>query len=141
MAKGLWWSRDVLSKPDFDLLRDREDFKRTVERREEAKNRAITLSRPELTVLTPGDREVHGRPLTIALHGGGGNARGFRTYWSGALEQGIVLAFSTSSRPLASNSYSWDDEATAEKEIRDAYVQVQTRYSPDRDKTVLAGFS
>lgn len=140
---GLWWDEEGLKlETDLDPVRGRPDFKSFLAECNRLKLAAGAAASPELKVLTPDDyspREV--RALLIALHPRGEDFEDFTRLWRHALSKGVVVALPRSSQPFGSHSRCWDDLARSEKEVVDAYSQLNSSYKLDQEKLILSGFS
>ncbi len=142
LNEGLWWSNQAFSDfPEFDVLREREDFRRIVRRGEEAKSAVLAGPKPEMMVLPPARPESSVSPLLIAFHGRGANPTYIFPVLQPALAENIVLALPQSSQPLAANSFCWDEDIRAEKDAVDAYIHARTKYPTDPARIIVAGFS
>lgn len=92
--------------------------------------------------LTPDDyspREV--RALLIALHPRGEDFQDFTRLWRHALSKGVVVALPRSSQPFGSHSRCRDDLTRSEREVVDAYSQLNSSCKLDQEKIILSGFS
>jgi len=140
---GLWWDEEGLRlETDLDPLRGRPDFRSFLAECNRLKRAAGAVAKPELKVLTPDDyspRKV--RPLLIALHPRGEDFEDFTRLWRHALSKGVLVAFPRSSQPFGSHSRSWDDLARSEREVVDAYSQLNGIYKVDQEKIIVSGFS
>jgi predicted esterase len=138
---GLWFSETQLRQdPDVKSLQGQPEFERlaaiSLERAAEAQAKA----RPELVILEPAERTTS-CPLLIALHGNNSNAQAMVSSWQPLVSQGWLVALPQSSQVGGIDSYVWNDQARAEREIREHDAALRGRYAIDRAKTLIAGFS
>ncbi|MBA4364706.1 MAG: hypothetical protein C0398_01700 [Coprothermobacter sp.] len=140
---GAWWSPKILEgENDLDPLRNREEFKRIMERCREIFERKQRESRPERLVFYPDKfdpEEKH--PLLVALHRGGDNAEEFCRYWKHVLKRGYILLVPQSSQLYGPDAYCWSDWEKAKKEVIDHIIEIKEKHNLIEDSIVVAGAS
>jgi dienelactone hydrolase len=82
-----------------------------------------------------------GCPLFLALHGNGSNARLTLAGWRPVLAAGWLLAVPQSSQGVSMDSYVWNDQEIAQREVAEHYATVTAKHTVDTGRAVLAGFS
>jgi predicted esterase len=141
--RGLWWSEEALKlETDLDPIRSRSEFRTFLAECNRLKQAAGTIAKTQLIVLTPTNyfpEKVW--PLLIALHPRGEDFEEFTQLWSQALSKGVLVALPRSSQPFSSHSRCWDDLARSEREVVDAYLQLNSRYKINQERIILSGFS
>jgi dienelactone hydrolase len=140
---GIWWpDQALLMEPDLEPLQSRPEFKAIVGESQRLKQRALSVAKPGVMVLTPRNfSPEESYSLIIALTPRVGHPGEFAEHWTGALNQGFLLAVPHSSQPISSEEYCWDDPERSERDIAWAYRQVQDKYKIDPAKVIVAGFS
>ena len=118
-------------------------FGRVVARLAERYEADAAAARPDLLIRAPaGEPGPDGRPLLVALHGNNSNARETARQWSSAVAAGWVLAVPQSSEIGTSpDAYTWNDRASAKREIDAHIARAGELHHIDRRRIVLAGFS
>lgn len=141
--RGLWWSEEALKlETDLDPVRNRPEFRTFLAECNRLKRAAGNTAKPELIVLTPTNYSPGKvQPLMIALHPRGEDFEDFTRLWRQARSKGVLVAIPRSSQPFGSHSRCWDDLARSEREVADAYSQVNRDYKIDQEKIILSGFS
>jgi len=136
---GLWdFERDVMAP--LKTHRGFQAFwKQNLARLEEAQSRATM----KLQVVTPvGYDPSRKYPLFLALHGGGENLEEFTPNWvSPRLQSQFITAYVQSSQVADMTGFHWQDEARTRRDLEAAYRDVIARYSVDRDRVLVGGFS
>jgi dienelactone hydrolase len=140
---SIWWpDQALLMEPDLEPLQSRHEFKAIVGESQRLKQRALLAAKPGVMVLTPRNFSPEERhSLVIALTPRVGHPGEFAEQWTGALNQGFLLAVPHSSQPISSEEYCWDDPERSEHDVAWAYEQVRDKYKIDPAKVILAGFS
>lgn len=140
---GVWWSPKILEgEKDLDPLRNREEFKKLVERCWKIFEEKQKESKPERLVFYPNkfDREKK-YPLFVALHWRGGNMKEFSKYWKYVLERGYILLVPQSSQLSGNNAYCWDDWEKAKNEVMKHIIEMKEKHNLIEDGIVVAGAS
>jgi predicted esterase len=98
---------------------------------------------PAMLIEAPagGQPADHPRPLFIALHGNGDNARNALACWRPIVSQGWVLAALQSSQIGYTDNYGWFDEERSMREIEEQYTALCEQQAIDAGQIILAGFS
>lgn len=142
LEAGYFWSEQMLrSDPDLESLLGLPEFEQLVTESERRYRQKVAETRPELLTLLPPGPKAELMPLLIVLHGRNSNAQETAKYWRALTERGWLVAVAQSSQPLGPLTYSWDEEAEAEDEIRAHYSELQEAYSIDPQRVLLSGFS
>lgn len=136
---GLWdFERDVMAP-----LKTHGGFqafwKQNLSRLEDAQSRAAM----KVEVVTPiGYDPSRKYPLFLALHGGGENLEEFRPNWvSPRLRAEFITAYVQSSQVADMTGFHWQDEIRTRRDLEAAYRDVSAKYSVDRDRVLVGGFS
>ncbi len=138
---GHWYSERVLRQdPDLKSLQGLPEFERIAAICRKRQAEAQAHSRPELTVLEPGDAPQPW-PLLMALHGNNSNVAASADYWRAAAASGWLLALPQSSQVGGSDGYVWDDRDLAVRELQAHFGAICQAHRMDPDRVVLAGFS
>ncbi|HEX6776774.1 MAG TPA: alpha/beta fold hydrolase [Ktedonobacterales bacterium] len=140
--RGYWYGEALMrGSPSWQSLQGMPAFEQMVEvcKRREAE----VQSGPATLIEAPeGDLSAdHPRPLFIALHGNGDNARNALACWRPIVSQGWVLAALQSSQIGYSDAYGWFDEERAVREIEEQYTALLEQQTIDNRQIILAGFS
>jgi len=81
-------------------------------------------------------------PLFIALHGGGESLSEFKPRWtSPRLRDEFLTAYVQSTQVAGMDGFHWQDEALTRRDIEAAYVRILEKYSVDRNRVLIGGFS
>jgi predicted esterase len=143
LGNGVWWSPKMLEgEKDLDPLKNREEFKRIVERCWEIFEEKRKESKPEKLVFYPDTFDSEKKyPLFVALHWKGGNMQEFSKYWKHVLKRGYILLVPQSSQLSENKAYCWDDWEKAKKEVTNHITEIRERHNLIEDGTVVAGAS
>jgi dienelactone hydrolase len=97
----------------------------------------------QFEVVTPEGYDPARRyPLFVALHGGDEDMAGFKPNWtSSILAREFIVLFVQSSQVLSMNGYDWEDAATTQRDVGQAYRQALAGYPIDTDNVLIGGFS
>lgn len=137
LEQGIWWNPLVLKNdPDLKTLQEREDFKNILRQCEEIFQKQTALSKPELY--------VYGNDLAdigiYSLHWRGSNVPDFAPYWlNEVVLEKFYFGFPQSSQVWGYNSYCWDHQETATKEVINMYEKF--KQGAKGNKVILAGAS
>jgi predicted esterase len=138
LKRGVWWAEERLrSDSDLDSLRGDPEFERLVALSEE--KHAHATADPQLFVYLPDGTGPF--PLLIVLHARNSSVERDLPFWKSAVEHDYILAMPQSSQPSSPLSFVWDDREKAMDEVAGHFDSLVEKYSIDRDKIVLAGFS
>ena len=141
---GVFFSVYAFDHELFGPLRETAMYDEFAARNKEIINEARKHSVSEYSVVMPeGYRESKEYPLFIALHGGGGNMKGFREVWkSSLLATEFVTLFVQSSQVVSMTGYNWtEDLEISKKEIKDAFDNVMRDYAINEREIIVGGFS
>lgn len=140
---GAWWLPKVLeTEKDLDPLRNREEFKRIVERCREIFEERQRESRPERLVFCPDNFDPGEKHrLIVALHWKAGNMLEFSKYWKHVLKRGYILLVPQSSQLAGDNAYCWDDWERGKDEVIRHIADMKEDYSLIEGGIVVAGAS
>lgn len=107
------------------------------------KDEAQKRAKPKLEVTVPGGFDAtRAYPLFIALHGGGENIGIFKPNWrSDVLESEFIVAWVQSSQVATMNGFTWEDQETTMREVREAYEKVCAGHPVDTSEVLIGGFS
>ena len=137
---GLWWLEEQLrSDEDLAPLQGLPAFEKMVTECRTRQSLAQKNSKPEILIHLPTGNQPH--PLLIALHGRASSPEHDFRSWELVLQMGWMLAMPKSSQLGSPNTFVWDDTARAREEIANQYKQLLEKYSIDRTRVILAGFS
>ena len=114
-------------------------WKQNLARLDEAQRKAAM----KLEVVTPdGYNPSRPWPLFVALHGGGENLADFKPNWvSPRLRSDFITAYVQSAQVASMTGFHWQDEGLTRRDLEAAFRDVLARYSVDRDRVVVGGFS
>ncbi|MCK4873078.1 MAG: alpha/beta hydrolase fold domain-containing protein [Phycisphaerales bacterium] len=147
-ASGFTHAALVEQDTDLDAIRDRLEYAEALAVIK--KNRETDLAELEekftehdLLVFLPEKYDPEKpAPLIIALHGYGGTAAGYPTYWREAAgEVGAILVAPQAVRRVAGAGYNWGRVEEANLFVRITLRRMSEDYSIDRDRVILTGFS
>ena len=140
--RGAWWSADFLIG-EFEDLKDHPTFSRLREAAQEKLEKEKKPAKPELVVRTPTEYSDNKRfPLLLVLHGANSNNADTEPHWTRVQhKRQIFMAFLQSSQPVSSDHYVWNNKETALRDIESAYSTLESLYSIDTSKVILAGIS
>lgn len=137
LEQGIWWNPLVL-KHDEDLksLQEREDFRSILQHCEDIFQKQSASSKPELFVYGNEKAEIG----IYSLHWRGSNVSDFAPYWlNDAVLEKFYFGFLQSSQVWGYNSYCWDHQENATKEVVNLYEKF--KQGAKRNKVILAGAS
>lgn len=142
LNRGYWYGEALMrGSPSWQSLQGMPAFEQVAEvcKRREAE----VQTGPSALIEEPeGDHSAdHPRPLFIALHGNGDNARSALACWRPIVAQGWVLAALQSSQIGYSDAYGWFDEERSVREIAEQYTALREQRAIDSGQIILAGFS
>ncbi|MGM8215932.1 TPR end-of-group domain-containing protein [Bacillaceae bacterium W0354] len=137
LSKGFWWNPALLlNDPDLKPIHDVAEFKEVIKKCEDIFHNVSHQSKAETFIY--GNHEA--KRAILILHWRGSNVKDFAPNWlDSELEKENFFIFPQSSQIFSYNSYCWDDETLARKEIEQAYYQLIDKYNGD-DK-IIAGAS
>jgi len=124
-------------------LRAHERYEQIIAKNLAMKDEAQKSAKPKLEVTLPeGFDSEKTWPLFIALHGGGENIEAFRPNWrSEVMEKEFIIAWVQSSQVATMNGFTWEDQETTRREVREAYEKVCAEYPVDTGEVLIGGFS
>ena len=138
LKRGVWWSEERLrSDSDLDSLQGDPEFERLVTLSNEKHKQ--TTAEPELFVYQPEGTGPF--PLLFVLHARNSSAERDVPFWKSVVKQGWMLAMPQSSQPSSPLSFVWDDREKAMNEVVEHFHSLMKKYSIDRNRIVVAGFS
>ena len=142
LDRGYWYGEQLMREsPSWQGLQGLPRFEAmtaiSLERQQAAREE------PRLFVEAPeGGCSPEGRcPLFLALHGNGSNARQTLAGWRPVVAAGWLLAVPQSSQGVAMDSYVWNDQEIALREVAEHYATVTAEHGVASGRVVLAGFS
>lgn len=144
LDKGLWYGHAIMrDSPSWQSLQGLPEFERMVEICKVREDEARATSRPQLFILEPdgGCLGEQSCSLVISLHGNGANGPQSIDGWRSVVSEGWLLAAPQSSQLVSLDSYIWDDQDTALREVAGHYATLKERYSINPDRVVITGFS
>jgi predicted esterase len=123
--------------------RVKEGFGKFLERNEEMRAAAQEKAEMKIEVALPDSMNKEMKyPLFIALHGGGENIEAFRPNWkSVVMESEFIILYVQSSQVVSMDGFSWEEQETTLKEVREAYDRVCAEYPVDTADVLIGGFS
>ncbi|HEU5100818.1 MAG TPA: hypothetical protein VFU22_17435 [Roseiflexaceae bacterium] len=138
---GYYYSAEAL-REDSDLaaLHGRPEFEQLVELSAERQAQAAAHARPDLKVIVPQNGAAP-YPWLLALHGNRSNIAGSERHWRAAVERGWLLALPQSSQAMGEQTYGWNDQRQAIREITQHAATIGEHHPVDQRRLVLAGFS
>ncbi len=142
LDSGHWYGHVVMRRsPSWEPLQGMPEFERLVE---ECERRQVEASRSaQLLVLEPeggcSDREPC--PAIIALHGNASTGESAIQGWRPVVEQGFLLAAVQSSQAATSNTFVWDDQEIALRDVASEFDKLRAERTIDAERLVIAGFS
>lgn len=142
-GKGHFFSIYAFGGDPWAPLRAHEKFDAIIAQNIAMRDEAQRNAKPELEVSVPEDFDrARTYPLFIALHGGGENIEVFRPSWrSGVMEREFIVAWVQSSQVVSMNGFSWEEQETTRREVREAYERVCAEYPVDTSEVLIGGFS
>jgi predicted esterase len=139
---GHWFSEEMLRRSDdLKSLQGLPEFEKLVEISQGYCVEVRSRTRPTIVIQQPTANQGQERRCLMALHGNGSNSQTAARNWQAALTMGMLLALPQSSQVTNSDGYVWDDVDVAIHEIEDHYITLRSRYSLNRQNTILGGFS
>jgi phospholipase/carboxylesterase len=97
---------------------------------------------PPLIVPPPDHDPALPVPLVIALHGFGGEAKGFPMWWQGATARvGAILVAPQAVQPHPNGGWAWEGAWQTDEIVELTLSHVQEQFAVDAEKIVLTGFS
>jgi dienelactone hydrolase len=141
LDRGYWFGEAVMRQsPSFLPLQGDPEFERVA---------ALNIARaadahadPVLLVREPeGGCAAQACPVVLALHGNGADGPSALRGWRSLVERGWLLAALQSSQIAAQDQFVWDDQEVALRETANHYATLQTQYTLDPARTLVAGFS
>jgi predicted esterase len=139
--KGHWYAQPVWDDPDFNAIRESDEFARLRTISLERRDAAQALARPELVVRLPGDETPTPYPLLLALHGNNSTVAEQGDHWRPAALHGWLVGLAQSSQVGGPGQYIWDDAATSTREVSGHLDALQRAYPVDAARIVMGGFS
>ncbi|MDD3641962.1 MAG: tetratricopeptide repeat protein [Candidatus Krumholzibacteria bacterium] len=141
--KGHFFNVWAFQGEQWAPLREREEFDGIIARNLAMKDEAQKRAKPQIEVSVPEDFDTtRTYPLFIALHGGGENIGVFRPNWrSDVMEREFIIAWVQSSQVVSMNGFSWEEQETTRREVREAYEKVCAEYPVDAGEVLIGGFS
>lgn len=140
LADGLWYGPTLWRQsPSFQALQGDPDFERLVAASQTAAAREAPTE-PVRLMYRP-DNHPGAPPLLVALHGNQRAAAHTLPFWQAAVGQGWALALPQSTQAMFKGAYIWDDLPVAFAEVQAHCAQLQTAFSSDPGRMVLAGHS
>ncbi len=136
---GYWYPASFWDDPDFDSIRDHDEFKRLRAVSDGRRAEAQALARPELAVIPPSGGVP--APLLVALHGNQGSNALHGAHWRSAADAGWLVALAQSSQVAGPDVYVWDDLDQSESEIKQHVAALLHDHGGDAQRIVLGGFS
>lgn len=142
LDRGFWYGEQIIrDSPSWQPLQGRPDFEELaaigIARQAEAREE------PKRFVLEPegGCRAERLCPLLIALHGNGSNGLEALNGWRPATGAGWLLAALQSSQAGMTDSYIWNNQDIALREIAEHDAALRGEYAIDASQVIVAGFS
>ena len=139
---GYWYSPQSLQE-DTDLasLQDNPEFKRLAVICAERFHEASQKTSPEWLLAFPANDAPKPYPLLVTLHGRSTNAAKTLPFWQSVCARGWTVAALQSSQVIGMNSYCWDDQERAIREVKASLAELLHSYPLDQDRVLLGGFS
>jgi predicted esterase len=140
--RGIWYGEQLMRQsPSWQPLQGLPEFEEMVAIFKESEKEAYVG--PLMLVAEPeggcnGERTC---PALLTLHGNGQNARRSLEGWNAVTAMGWLQASLQSSQLLSSDSFIWDEQETALREVAAHYADLAGRYNIDLDRVIIAGFS
>jgi len=134
LKKGIWWNPAILTTdPDLQNVQTDKEFKKIVETCGKIFSSQKKNATPELFVYGDSQSDI----ILLALHARGTNVKDFAPYWlNDKGEDPYLLGLPQSSQIFGYNTYCWDDQETAIKEIEEAYKELKETF---HTKSVIMG--
>ena len=141
--KGQFFNIYAFQNEFWAPLRANERFEAVIARNLAIKEEFQKTAKPKLEVTLPeGFDGAKTYPLFIALHGGGENIEAFKPNWrSDLMEREFIIAWVQSSQVATMNGYTWEEQETTRREVREAYEKVCADYPVDTSEVLIGGFS
>lgn len=142
LDRGFWYGEQLMREsPSWQVLQGLPRFEAMTAVCLERQQAARTA--PRLFVEEPEGGCAPGAncPLFLALHGNGSNARLTLAGWRPVVAAGWLLAVPQSSQGMSMDSYVWNDQEIAQREVAEHYATVTAEHGVDTGRVVLAGFS
>jgi hypothetical protein len=142
LDQGIWYSEALLRKsPAFRGLQEDPQFQLFLTRNQALHEADPTVKTPVLTV-RPAKRCQPGEPpcpLLFALHANYASAHSSLPFWQPAAFLGWMVAALQSSQALWRGASVWNDLQVAREEAQRSLNTLQSQYSLDMQRLVLAG--
>jgi predicted esterase len=137
LNEGVWWNPNTLIRdPDLKSLQNLEEFKLIVKKCEDLLESSGHNSKSKLFIFGNQKAEIG----IFSLHWKGSNVRDYSSYWlENKMLQDYLFGFPQSSQVYGYNSYCWDNQDIAFKEIEKTYMDFKEGYNIKR--CILAGAS
>lgn len=138
----LWWPEALLRQdPDLGSLQGRPEFERLTALSAQRHQQAVASAQPEMFFYLPEEPFPKPYPVLIALHGRNGNGRETGEMWKELTDQGWLVAAAQSSQVEACNSFIWDQQDLAARQVMELAHNLFRQYPADMNRVILSGFS
>jgi predicted esterase len=142
LDQGYWYRPDTLQgDDDLAALHGEPRFKKLVNSCAERHAQAVQEAKPECRVLFPPVESKPPYPTMMAIHGRYANIHASQAYWECLCQQGWLVGLPQSSQVNGVNSYCWDDQELAVRELQAHFEKLAGEHAVDLQRIILGGFS